>query len=177
MDDVLAALDVHTAKWVVEEALQGDLIENRTVLLVTHNVALAAPIADHVVLLRKDGRLAMQGSINDVLNQDSKLRAQVEKERKKVEDVVEVKLNEGADDKDQKSKAGKLVLEEEKQMGRVEKAAMMLFIDGMGGMLGFTIVLATVLVAALMSIATTWFIGYWSSQYETHNSSEVPVLK
>lgn len=33
-DDILAALDVHTAKWIVEKCLQGDLVRGRTVLLV-----------------------------------------------------------------------------------------------------------------------------------------------
>lgn len=34
LDDVLAALDVHTARWVVEKCLQGDLVRGRTVILV-----------------------------------------------------------------------------------------------------------------------------------------------
>lgn len=34
LDDILAALDVHTAKWIVEKCLQGDLVRGRTVLLV-----------------------------------------------------------------------------------------------------------------------------------------------
>ncbi|EED80206.1 predicted protein [Postia placenta Mad-698-R] len=32
--EILAALDVHTAKWIVEKCLQGDLVRGRTVLLV-----------------------------------------------------------------------------------------------------------------------------------------------
>ena len=38
LDDILAALDVHTAKWVVEKCLQGDLVRGRTVLLVVSTV-------------------------------------------------------------------------------------------------------------------------------------------
>ena len=34
LDDILAALDVHTAKWIVEKCLEGDLVRGRTVLLV-----------------------------------------------------------------------------------------------------------------------------------------------
>jgi ABC-type multidrug transport system fused ATPase/permease subunit len=34
LDDVLAALDVHTAKWIVERCLNGELMKGRTVLLV-----------------------------------------------------------------------------------------------------------------------------------------------
>jgi ATPase subunit of ABC transporter with duplicated ATPase domains len=34
LDDVLAALDVHTGKWIVEHCLQDELMRGRTVLLV-----------------------------------------------------------------------------------------------------------------------------------------------
>ena len=34
LDDVLAALDVHTAKWIVDKCFQGDLVKGRTVILV-----------------------------------------------------------------------------------------------------------------------------------------------
>ena len=34
LDDILAALDVHAAKWIVEKCLKGDLVRGRTVLLV-----------------------------------------------------------------------------------------------------------------------------------------------
>jgi ABC-type transport system involved in cytochrome bd biosynthesis fused ATPase/permease subunit len=37
LDDILAALDVHTAKWIVEKCLQGDLVCGRTVLLVVRS--------------------------------------------------------------------------------------------------------------------------------------------
>ena len=34
LDDVLAALDVHTSRWVIEKCFKGDLIHDRTVILV-----------------------------------------------------------------------------------------------------------------------------------------------
>ena len=37
LDDVLAALDVHTAKWVIDRCFKGDLVHGRTVLLVVSN--------------------------------------------------------------------------------------------------------------------------------------------
>ena len=40
LDDILAALDVHTAKWIVEKCLQGDLVRGRTVLLVVRGCVL-----------------------------------------------------------------------------------------------------------------------------------------
>jgi len=64
LDDVLAALDVHTAKWIVDKCFRGSLIVGRTVLLVTHNVALVAPISNFVVELGLDGRVIHQGSLD-----------------------------------------------------------------------------------------------------------------
>ena len=34
LDDILAALDVHTSKWIVDKCLKGDLVQGRTVILV-----------------------------------------------------------------------------------------------------------------------------------------------
>jgi ABC-type multidrug transport system fused ATPase/permease subunit len=40
LDDVLAALDVHTASFIVDKCLQGDLLRGRTTILV-----VAIPVA------------------------------------------------------------------------------------------------------------------------------------
>jgi ABC-type multidrug transport system fused ATPase/permease subunit len=34
LDDVLAALDVHTSSWIVKKCLNGDLVKGRTVIMV-----------------------------------------------------------------------------------------------------------------------------------------------
>ena len=41
---VLAALDVHTARWIVEKCFKGDLIRGRTVLLVVGHAFIWAGI-------------------------------------------------------------------------------------------------------------------------------------
>jgi ABC-type multidrug transport system fused ATPase/permease subunit len=43
LDDVLAALDVHTAKWIVEKCLKGKLMTGRTVLLVVRHLTTKKP--------------------------------------------------------------------------------------------------------------------------------------
>ncbi len=136
LDDPLAALDIHTAKDVVNKALRGDLMHNRTVILVNHNITLAAPLADHVIALSKDGRVVSQGSINHALKASAELQALAQKERI----AAETEEKEGADavndDAKMKNKtaAGKLIVEEEKAMGHVEWAAIKMFMDGVGGL-------------------------------------------
>lgn len=53
MDDILSAVDAHTAQFVYHECLQGSLLKNRTVVLVTHHVSLCLPGADYVVSLKE----------------------------------------------------------------------------------------------------------------------------
>jgi ABC-type multidrug transport system fused ATPase/permease subunit len=67
LDDVLSAVDSHTAKWIFEKALMGPLMYNRTCILVTHNAGLCLPRADFAVVL-DNGRVAAQGSAYEVIN-------------------------------------------------------------------------------------------------------------
>ncbi|GAB0137168.1 hypothetical protein EsDP_00005448 [Epichloe bromicola] len=66
MDDCLSAVDSHTAQWIFTNCIRGPLMENRTCILVTHNVTLCIPSADYVVFL-DNGRVASQGSAQTVV--------------------------------------------------------------------------------------------------------------
>lgn len=41
LDDVLSALDVHTARWIVDHCFTGDLVEGRTIILVVGGIRLS----------------------------------------------------------------------------------------------------------------------------------------
>ncbi|MBE7181969.1 MAG: ATP-binding cassette domain-containing protein, partial [Terriglobus roseus] len=66
LDDVLSAVDSHTAKWIFDQALLGPLMYNRTCVLVTHNVALCLPNAGYAVVL-DNGRIAAQGTPEQIV--------------------------------------------------------------------------------------------------------------
>jgi ABC-type multidrug transport system fused ATPase/permease subunit len=66
MDDVLSAVDSHTAKWIFDKALMGPLMYNRTCILVTHNAVLALPHAEFAVVL-ENGRAVAQGTAGEVI--------------------------------------------------------------------------------------------------------------
>ncbi|KAJ7589555.1 multidrug resistance-associated ABC transporter [Mycena floridula] len=61
LDDVLSAVDAHTAHHLYHECLKGDLMANRTVILVSHHVHLCAPGANYVLAL-DNGRVSYSGS-------------------------------------------------------------------------------------------------------------------
>lgn len=51
LDDILSALDAHTASAIVTDCLQGDLMKGRTVIIVSHHVRLLLPAASYIVSL------------------------------------------------------------------------------------------------------------------------------
>ncbi|GMM56145.1 bile acid-transporting ATPase [Maudiozyma humilis] len=61
LDDCLSAVDSHTALWIYDNCITGPLMENRTCVLVSHNIALTLKSAELVVLL-EDGQVKDQGS-------------------------------------------------------------------------------------------------------------------
>jgi ABC-type multidrug transport system fused ATPase/permease subunit len=99
LDDILAALDVHTAVFIVKKCLKGDLLRGRTVLLVTHNVALTTPVADFVVSMGTDGRIISQGSPATVVIEDQALAEQIAHEAEAIE------LEEELEDQTEEAKA------------------------------------------------------------------------
>ena len=64
LDDCLSAVDSHTALWIYENCITGPLMENRTCILVSHNIALALSAADHVIVLDK-GAVKVQGTAEE----------------------------------------------------------------------------------------------------------------
>ncbi|KAF8955959.1 ABC transporter type 1, transmembrane domain-containing protein [Flammula alnicola] len=84
LDDVLAALDVHTSSWIVDECFRGDLVKNRTILLV--------PVADFIVSVGTDGRVKSRGTeMSLALARDPKLASEGHADGKLVvaEEIVE----------------------------------------------------------------------------------------
>ncbi|KAF8883986.1 P-loop containing nucleoside triphosphate hydrolase protein [Infundibulicybe gibba] len=167
LDDVLAALDVHTAKWIVDKCFSGDLIQGRTILLVTHNVAMAEPIADFVVSLGLDGRIASQGSITEALAKNRKLAMELSREHHALRKTEEEVDSPPADD----SKGGKLIVAEEIEEGHISWAALKLYLAGLGGNHPIIFFLALIRERYPNMVS-----GLWASQYEKRSGSEVAIV-
>ncbi|KAJ7501621.1 hypothetical protein B0H11DRAFT_2275231 [Mycena galericulata] len=176
LDDILAALDVHTAKWIVDKCLRGDLIKGRTVILVTHNVAIAKPIASYVVSMGLDGHVHSHGSISEALATDEIFA----EELKKDEQVLDKKEAEIDTLPATETKAdGKLIMAEEIEEGHVSWHALKLYLQGLGGnhtLLFFTLFLVGLAFTELFQALQTWYLGYWAAQYADHDASGVDIF-
>ncbi|KAL1726027.1 P-loop containing nucleoside triphosphate hydrolase protein [Schizophyllum commune] len=178
LDDILAALDVHTAKWVVEKCMAGPLVKGRTVLLVTHNIPLAQPLADAVVAV-SDGHVTIEANVAAAISHDAKLAQEVEEEEEEAEHMRDALQLEGAKHADE-TPTGKLVIEEEVETGRITWSTFATYLSAAAGnnlpVFLFTWITA-LSVMDILGVSSTWFLGYWASQYEDHNPSEVNVLR
>ncbi|KAG2113689.1 ABC transporter type 1, transmembrane domain-containing protein, partial [Suillus clintonianus] len=178
LDDVLAALDVHTSKWIVDKCFAGDLVKDRTIILVTHNVAMASSIAHFAVSLGSNGRIVSHGSISEAIAKDDKFAAEVAKEQEVLAKEAEVMDTLEEPKGDAAKSDGKLVMSEEIAEGHVSWPAFKLYLTCLGGNYPMTFWVAFLLLMGLTDFANTvqtWFLGYWASQYEHHLPSEVNV--
>lgn len=75
-DDILSALDSHVASWIIDNALRGDLLANKTVILTTHSPALVSSYSS--ILYLANGSIVdivrpfeFNGSLRNSLNNDN----------------------------------------------------------------------------------------------------------
>ncbi|KAJ7625348.1 hypothetical protein DFH06DRAFT_1273238 [Mycena polygramma] len=164
LDDVLAALDVHTSKWIVNNCLRGDLIRGRTVVLVTHNVAMAKPLAKYVISMGIDGHIHSHSSISEALATDDVLAQELSKDQEILEkkvDEVDAPLPPA-----EKKTDGKLIVAEEIEEGHVSWHALKLYFKALGGnhaLLFFGLFLTGIALTEISQTVQTWYLGYWAS--------------
>ncbi|KAI0656583.1 multidrug resistance-associated ABC transporter [Cubamyces menziesii] len=180
LDDVLAALDVHTGRWIVDQCFKGDLVRGRTVLLVSHNVALTRPIADFVVALGSDGRIASQGSLEKTLREDMELLAELAEEEaqlKHADEAFSQSEHESENAQKDGDQSGKLIVAEEVEEGQVGWKTIRLYLMNTSSrpLLYWTVYLLMLAVTHSVMNTQSYLLGYWAAQYETHAPSEVSV--
>ncbi|KAL2002465.1 hypothetical protein VTN02DRAFT_6732 [Thermoascus thermophilus] len=191
LDDCLSAVDSHTARHIFQEAIMGPLMMNRTCILVTHNVALTVPQADHVVVL-DNGKIAVQGppdqvaasgALGDELlksrpssRADSQLTSRVpsdlEEHRKAMlnaepSDNVNGTTN-GTATKDQKDEnVSKTKLAEAKAVGSVKLSTIKTYLNSMGPWYYWVLAVAVFCAQQLGSVSTNIWIRQWANSYHT----------
>ena len=82
---------------------------------------MVSPLADFVVSLGTDGRIASSGTVATVLASDSTLAKEVEYEKRVDEEDIEANEGDDHDDEVKEKKDGKLVIAEEIELGHVSQ--------------------------------------------------------
>lgn len=154
---------------------------------------MASPIADFVVSLGTDGRVASQGSMAKVLAKDKGLSKEIEEENEVIE-KAEHTVDDQQPIEETKKSDGKLIVAEEISVGHVSWPActsadpiailysgayswtVKLFFSSLGGTqqaIFWFLCVGTLILSQLVDTFQTWFLGHWARQYEESNPSEV----
>ena len=184
LDDVLSAVDPHTAKWIFDEALMGPLMYRRTRILVTHNVSLCLPQAEFAVVL-ENGKVAALGTPSEVI-ESGKLGEDLSKSGSTSlgpsripsrsgsvlgsETTEACKSNEEANGisnghkAPQKTPEGK-ALEEKKAQGGVKLSIIMSYLRSMGPWYFWVATAVAFAAQQGSSVATNVWIRAWANAY------------
>ncbi|PSR81762.1 hypothetical protein PHLCEN_2v6271 [Hermanssonia centrifuga] len=143
----------------------------------THNIAMASPLADFVVSLGTNGKIASQGSVTEALAKDSKLEEEFTHEK----EAIELDVDEDEDEKDLEDEKertdGKLTVAEEVRMGNVSKGAFTLFLGGLGGkwpILFWVQFIGGSWISAGFDAMQVWWLGWWARQYGSQDHVSAP---
>ncbi|KAF0447968.1 P-loop containing nucleoside triphosphate hydrolase protein [Gigaspora margarita] len=169
LDDFLSAVDLHITKYVYEQCLTSDLMENRTRILVTHNKDLCRGAA--MTVFMKDGKIEKIDEIDSLTNELLKHETLEDEtlEDKTLEDETledEMLENDFINSKNN----NKLIKEEKKAEGMVKFKVYKTYILTSG--LLIWILIAVIFVAArYMQTVQDFWIKKWADAYEIHDST------
>ncbi|RIA90254.1 P-loop containing nucleoside triphosphate hydrolase protein [Glomus cerebriforme] len=168
MDDCLSAVDAHTAKHLYEKCLMGQLMSDRTLILVTHHVRLCLNGACKVVVM-KDGRVVGQGTPSEILSQGL-LEISEEQQKTNIESVDEVQPTSLNLKKVDVEGDGKLISEEERAEGIVDWNVYKIYFTASGGFLFWAFLILMFLITQIFQVGQDWWIREWSNAYTlAHN--------
>ncbi|KAG9314718.1 hypothetical protein JVU11DRAFT_5527 [Chiua virens] len=176
LDDVFAALDVHTSQWIVEHCFRGKLMMGRTIIMTTHHVSLFRDIPRYVVTLAKDGQVQSHELLQTNTGEDTDVTDIGPDKEVDVDGVPSTSDSASTLEKNVSSIAeGRtLTAAEEIAEGHVGWPAVLLYLLGWGGRtptLTWSLFVFFVFATYMSLAAQSWYLGHWTQQYQ-----ESPVV-
>jgi ABC-type multidrug transport system fused ATPase/permease subunit len=155
MDDILSAVDAHTAQYIFTECFQGSLLHGRTFILVTHHVALCLPAAEFLVFLEN-------GTVTQACPASE---AQISAIPAAPPAPDEGHTEEKADDEEEKPNAAarQIYKAEHLASGRVASSHYWLIFKSVGGFWYWLIFAILFIVTRLADIGQSFVLEEWSA--------------
>jgi ABC-type multidrug transport system fused ATPase/permease subunit len=172
LDDCLSAVDAHTAKHLYENCLMGELMANRTRILVTHHVGLCLKGAEYIVAMR-NGEIAGSGHPADVIKTGvlGEELSQIQEEQAEIAEGTAVEgkvplLPKTVAKKDRKEGDGKLTQDEVRAEGGVSLKVWKTYYDASGGLFFWLSVSFMFCFCQFLIIGQDYWIKVWASAYD-----------
>jgi ABC-type multidrug transport system fused ATPase/permease subunit len=150
LDDVLSAVDAHVGEHIFRKCIRHELLRRgKTVILVSHSIALTAKHADQAVIIERGGKIAESGPPTKLLEDpDSMLSLLVQKlgggggdrlmrQSSNVVDDLQTLLEAPDKEGGGKSIASKLIKEEERAKGAPGLGIYRAYVAACGGPISF----------------------------------------
>ncbi|KAI8388117.1 P-loop containing nucleoside triphosphate hydrolase protein [Radiomyces spectabilis] len=170
MDDVLSAVDAHTAKHVYDKCLTGPLMQGRTRILITHQVKLCLSGSAYIVHL-EGGRVGVSGSPAE-LRQSGQLASILDSEETEdstatenpIEDTIYNPESETPRKRNDKTKKSPRVLveEETRATGTVKWRLYTLYFKTVGKTMFWLILAVLIFGARGLDIVERWWLKQWA---------------
>ncbi|CDH57434.1 abc bile acid [Lichtheimia corymbifera JMRC:FSU:9682] len=177
MDDVLSAVDAHTAKHLYRNCLMGPLMKGRTRVLVTHHVKLCLGGSDYLVHVDA-GRTDIAGAPTE-LRQSGALASILDEDKEDEDDVIEDEVEEVdpqpvATTTETNKKPPKALIEEEhRETGKIKMRLYSLYFKAGGSWLFWILVLFLVIGNRTLEIGESWWIKQWTSTENDSNTTNM----
>ncbi|OAX34300.1 multidrug resistance-associated ABC transporter [Rhizopogon vinicolor AM-OR11-026] len=205
LDDVLSAVDAHTAHHLYYKCIKGELMTGRTVILVSHHVQLCLTGASYIVALDNGHLLfagdreafqasAVKGTLVHTTGGDSTdgtARTSTSKLVAADESLVATLVEDGVDAdpisemsstainepqaKADRKAPRKLVEDEKRAVGRVSYDVWELYVKACGAYGYWTLFLSVLMLGALCPVAENWWLKIWSGSSTEEVEAKGPV--
>lgn len=171
LDDVLAALDSHTTRFVVDKLFKGDLLKGRTVICVTHHVSLMLPVSDYLVNISANGVVMPPQPVTDI-------RAVSRDSTTDMSGVIDPASPEESDSEEAADLAalGKLMIPEEKAQGKVSRLTILQYFSAAGGVFFWASYFGIIVVGEILYAYCNFWLGVWARAYQGTDPVNVSLL-
>ena len=186
LDDCLSAVDSHTALTIYENCLTGPLCAGRTIILVSHNVALTISQAEFIVVM-KNGRVEGQGTPidlatkgllgSDELVTSSAAQSSANTRVQSYGDLSSTMPNqlssfftnvdaieEEEEEQDRTKTDGKLIQEETSSQGSVKVRVYTEYIKAMGGTFFWIVLVIAFVGLQVTNVLQSYWLKIWTAQ-------------
>ncbi|KAG1381714.1 hypothetical protein G6F61_002924 [Rhizopus arrhizus] len=170
MDDVLSAVDAHTAKHLYEKCLLGPLMKNRTRILITHHVRLCSKNASYIVNLDYNVAGTPHG-----LRELGYLEAEEENVEEDAEEEKAIEETIPATDDENRKKPRALVEEESRATGMVKIRLYRMYMKMVGNPFFWFIMAILIFGSRGLDVTESWWIKQWSQSYSSVDKDDIVV--
>ena len=170
LDDPLSAVDAHVAQHLFKNVIgPGGLLDGKTRLIATHHLSFLEKV--DVIIVMKDGQIIGKGTFGEMTAQGL-LSEVVQHKNQEEEKTVEkrkssISMKESENEVKNESKKGKLIEEEEQELGHVNVTNYLVYISQFG-LLIFFVALILQIANNACEVGANYWLNLW-----TANNTEI----